>query len=85
MLHWSEFLSSTMPDTLQHSPLPVTVGGCHCPAVSFRHVILTPGLPLLYVGGLTVPLGFARNEDIRNNQTYDYGYERVLVIACFVQ
>ena len=34
-----------------------------------------PGLPLLYVGGLTVPLGFARNEEMRYNQTYDYGYE----------
>ena len=34
------------------------------------------GLPLLYVGGLTVPLGFARSEDIRKNQTYDYGYEQ---------
>ena len=34
------------------------------------------GLPLLYVGGLTLPLGFARSNDIRNNQTYDYGYEQ---------
>ena len=82
MLHWSEFLSSTMPDTLQHSPLPVMVSGRHCQEVSLVTLILgmsvisTPGLPLLYVGGLTVPLGFARNEDIRKNHTYDYGYQQ---------
>lgn len=33
------------------------------------------GVPLLYVGALTVPLGFARNEEMRMNHTYDYGYE----------
>ena len=35
----------------------------------------TAGLPLLYVGGLTVPLGFARSEEMRRNHNYDYGYE----------
>ena len=34
------------------------------------------GLPLLYVGGITVPLGFARSEKIRTDQSYDYGYEQ---------
>ena len=34
------------------------------------------GLPLLYVGGLTVPLGFARSAEIRRHQDYDYGYEQ---------
>ena len=34
------------------------------------------GVPLLYVGALTVPLGFARNEEMRRNHTYDYGYEQ---------
>ena len=34
------------------------------------------GLPLLYVGGLTVPLGFARNKKLRMDQSYDYGYEQ---------
>ena len=38
------------------------------------------GLPLIYVGALTVPLGFARNESIRKNHTYDYGYEQACVI-----
>ena len=37
--------------------------------------IHTIGLPLLYVGGLTVPLGFARSGETRNNQKYDYGYK----------
>ena len=49
-----------------------------------KHVIISHfyltytniGLPLLYVGGLTVPLGFARSEEIRRNHTYDYGYEQ---------
>ena len=34
------------------------------------------GLPLLYVGGLTVPLGFVRTDNFRQNQTYDYGYKQ---------
>ena len=80
MLHWSEFLSSTMPgNTLQHSPLPVMVSGRHRQAVALvtgMLVISTPGLPLLYVGSLTIPLGFARNEDIRKSHTYDYGYQQ---------
>ena len=45
--------------------------------VSLFHLLpsFSAGLPLIYVGGLTVPLGFARNEEMRYNQTYDYGYE----------
>ena len=34
------------------------------------------GIPLLYVGGLTVPLGFSRSEEMRLHQQYDYGYEQ---------
>ena len=34
------------------------------------------GLPLLYVGSLTVPLGFARSEVMRKYKDYDYGYEQ---------
>ena len=34
---------------------------------------------LLY-HGLTVPLGFARSEEIRKYQDYDYGYEHALVM-----
>ena len=44
-----------------------------CCNLNFEH---TSGIPLLYVGGLTVPLGFGRSEDIRYYQTYDYGYEQ---------
>ena len=36
----------------------------------------TPGLPLLYVGALTVPLGFVRNDNYRHYHPYDYGYEQ---------
>ena len=45
--------------------------------VEYSHPTLyAAGLPLLYVGALTVPLGFARSDDIRKDQTYDYGYEQ---------
>ena len=54
-------------------------------AILYSHVVhslhafnhnYTAGLPLLYVGGLIVPLGFARSEEMRKNHTYDYGYEQ---------
>ena len=43
--------------------------------------LIATGLPLLYVGGLTVPLGFARSKEIRMHQYYDYGYEQAWVGA----
>lgn len=46
------------------------------PSIHFYPHACVAGLPLLYVGGLTVPLGFARNDDIRKNHAYDYGYEQ---------
>ena len=46
------------------------------PMVIIFYVMYTTGLPLFYVGGLTVPLGFARNDGIRKSHTYDYGYEQ---------
>ena len=55
----------------QKSPIDSKV--CLCFTLSLPSY--SAGLPLLYVGGLTVPLGFARNEEMRYNQTYDYGYE----------
>ena len=34
------------------------------------------GLPLLYMGVLTLPLGFVRSDKFRNHHPYDYGYEQ---------
>ena len=34
------------------------------------------GLPLLYVGALTIPLGFVRTDHYREYHSYDYGYEQ---------
>ena len=34
------------------------------------------GLPLLYMGVLTLPLGFARTDHYRKYHPYDYGYEQ---------
>ena len=66
-----------MLDTLQPSPLPAMV------SIDRDHLhwyltssYIPPGLPLLYVGGLTVPLGFARSEEMRKYHSYDYGYEQ---------
>ena len=42
--------------------------------------VLHAGLPLLYVGGLTVPLGFVRTKNYREDQDPDYGYEQAYVI-----
>ena len=38
------------------------------------------GLPLIYVGGLTVPLGFVRTKYYREDQDPDYGYKQAYVI-----
>ena len=42
----------------------------------FDNNIYYPGLPLLYVGALTVPLGFVRTGIYRQYHSYDYGYEQ---------
>jgi hypothetical protein len=34
------------------------------------------GLPLLYMGALTLPLGFVRTDHYRKYHPYDYGYEQ---------
>ena len=47
--------------------------------VSLLFITHLVGLPLLYVGGLTVPLGFVRTDSYRKyyNVTTDYyGYEK---------
>ena len=45
----------------------------NCPTIPSQIPI---GLPLLYVGGLTAPLGFIRTDNFRQNHSYDYGYEQ---------
>ena len=42
----------------------------------FIHMKITTGLPLLYMGALTLPLGFVRTEHYREHHPYDYGYEQ---------
>jgi hypothetical protein len=34
------------------------------------------GLPLLYMGALTLPLGFIRTDHYRKHHPYDYGCEQ---------
>ena len=39
-------------------------------------LLIHTGLPLLYMGALTLPLGFARTDHYRKYHPYDYGYEQ---------
>ena len=58
-----------MLDTLQPSPLPAMVSTTSKELLLLAHAYDCgpTGLPLLYVGGLTVPLGFARSDEMRIN------------------
>ena len=75
MLHLSGSLLVTILDTLLSSLLPAMVSTTSKELPKLIPSFPPPGLPLLYIGGLTVPLGFARSEEIRKSQNYDYGYE----------
>ena len=43
--------------------------------------VVHAGLPLLYVSGLTVLLGFVRTKNYREYHPYDYGYKQAYVIS----